>query len=488
MKWQHLALALPALAAALVPDRPAEAVIRVDTTIQKVYDPSGTVVTGTVTAVKPDNRVVEVKVVETVKGESPGEQVRVQIVSPEELLKSVAAGQPAVLFIAEEKGQSMALVHMADTWLMAQLVPNSKPPVYRVVQVFDGKQTFPGRTAAMLRLVGELKAGKSTLLNKVEPNFFHGGIRQLAKLPVAKPAFLAATDVNGDRKPDLLVGTAEGVRLMLAAASAFEDGTEKWGLAKAAGAVAAIGDANGDGRPDLLIGTEIYINDGQKFSPAGARLAAPDGARPLAAAFVGASGNKNPDAMVMLASGLLLTFKNPGAAGKPWTPAGGPRALWQEKEAALAAAFGDWGDTGRTHLMVLRPSSLVRYALDDAGGPPADFERLTGEKPPHALSPEGLKNAVTAAIDYNGDRRPDFFLAADGGSVLLVNRGFGAYLAALDAGSALVAAADRPVPFRLSPATPAAAADLHGDGIEDLLVLTEDGRLFAVDSHPKLGP
>jgi len=44
------------------------------------------------------------------------------------------------------------------------------------------------------------------------------------------------------------------------------------------------------------------------------------------------------------------------------------------------------------------------------------------------------------------------------------------------------------VPFKLSPATPVAAADLHGDAIDDLLILAPDGRLFEADNHAKASP
>lgn len=487
MRSRRALLALTAAAALAAWGPPARAVIRVDITVSKIYDSSKAVVVGTVTAVNPDNRVVDLKVTGAAKGDSPGEKVRVQIVSPEDVLKKAAAGQPAVLFVAEEKGASMALVHLADTWLMAQAVPESKPPVWRVVQVYDGKQTFPGRTAAVVRLAAELKAGKPSLLNKVEPNFFNGGVRQLAKLGLAKPVFLAAGDVNADRKPDLVVAAAGGTHLLLAAGAGYEDATAKWGLGGASGRAAAFGDVNGDGKPDLLIGQEIYINNGQKFAPAGAQLQLPDGARPLAAALADATGDGKPDAIVLLADGRVLVFKNPGAPDKPWSQQA-PRTMWQEKEAALAGAIGDFGDNGKPHVLAVRPSGIVRYALDADGGPPADFERLTGEKPPHAATPEGLKNVVAAALDYNGDRRPDFLLVTDGGSLLLVNRGFGTFLAAGDAGAALISTAERPVSFKLSRATPIVGADMHGDGIDDLLVLTEDGRLFEADNHAKAAP
>jgi len=62
MRSRRALLALTAAAALAAWGPPARAVIRVDITVSKIYDSSKAVVVGTVTAVNPDNRVVDLKV------------------------------------------------------------------------------------------------------------------------------------------------------------------------------------------------------------------------------------------------------------------------------------------------------------------------------------------------------------------------------------------------------------------------------------------
>ena len=75
-------------------------------------------------------------------------------------------------------------------------------------------------------------------------------------------------------------------------------------------------------------------------------------------------------------------------------------------------------------------------------------------------------------------------VVSDAGNLVLVNRGFGTFLLDPDAGTPLAAPGEKGLPFKVTPATPWAAADLAGDGCDDVLVLGEDGRLFVVENPP----
>ena len=467
---------------------PAAAVIKVEMPVSKMFETSRAVLVGEVTGVTAANRVVDVKVIATLKGKQIGERFRVQIATPAKLIEQVSPGRPVALMVGKAKGGSVAVVHVADTWLLAKLLPGSKPQAWRTVGVHDAGQAFPGRTVALVRILKDIKAGRTRLLDKVEQKFFRGGVREVVKLDVVKPRSLAAADVDGDKKPDLLIGAARGVRLFLAAGAGFKDATAKWGLAGSTGAFRASGDTNGDGRADLWVGETLWLNDGRRFAP-GARLKLPDKAKPLGAALTDVTGDGKPDAVVLLTGGQLITFKNPGAAGKAWPRQPG-KALWKAGRAAVAAAFGDWGDSGRPHVMVVRPDGPARYALGADGGPPADYRRLTGTRlgAHHKAHRDGLKNVRATAINVNGDKRPDLFIVATGGGLLLVNRGFGAFLVDPEAGGAVMPHGRRPLPFKLTPTTLWTAADMYADGWDDLLVLTDDGRLYEVDNPPPARP
>jgi hypothetical protein len=113
-----------------------------------------------------------------------------------------------------------------------------------------------------------------------------------------------------------------------------------------------------------------------------------------------------------------------------------------------------------------------------------NIERLTGEgleqfRKDH---PQGFKDAVATPIDVNGDGRMDYLILTPAGGLLLVNRGFGAYLIDADAAKLFQPGGAAALPFAIGTHTPIARADLDGNHRDDLLVLAEDGTLYVVSN------
>lgn len=472
MTWTLVAT----LAALLAAARPAGAVIAIPTA---ALDKSKTILVARIEQIDAATGVITVKMAEAVRGQAAADSFRLRLTKSVDLLKSLAVGQPLVLM--NQNLPAKAVIHVGDAWVLANLNPAAQSPVW----IEEGphlawRESFPGRTVALVRLLAEFKPGATkTLLSKAENKLFPGGAREVAKLAVERATSIAAADVNGDKRPDLLVAAPKGAKLFLAMATGYEDATDRLGLANAVGDRAAVGDVNADGKIDLFLGGNVWIGDGRKFAATPVDL--PKAAKVIAVALADVTGDAKPDALVLLATGEVRTFENPGAAGQ-WGKQLPSRQLAWEGAAPVAAAFGDFGDTGKPHVLAVGESGITRYALDADGGPPAGYERLTGQKldAHHKGWAGGLKNAAATVLDVNGDKRPDYFVVADGASALLVNRGFGAFLVVPDAGAALTAAKE----LKFSPATPWCAADVAGDGFEDLLVLGEDGRLFLMENAP----
>ncbi len=485
MKLKYCLSSLVCIAIVFALVSTVNALINVEHTVEKLYKKdSNTVVIGKVVDVVADSNVVNVDLNKALKGKSPGAKIRVLVPQPE-LLKEIAAGQPLVFFMADAEGVGGASIHVGDTWLLAKANPISKMLVWQVLKSDDTfKLSFPGRTSALAKMVNDLNADTSTFMNKFELKPFNGGIHKRAKLPVQKATWMLAEDVNGDKKPDLLIGSAAGTQLFIAKGDGYEDATEQWGLKGVAGKFHAVGDVNGDGKPDLLLDNTLWINDGQKFVASKATLEIGKGA-PLAAALIDATGDKKPDAVFLSADGELRIYENSGSTDKSWAlkPS---KPLWTGGDAPLFATFGDFGDTGKLHAMVVSKSGIMRYALDADGGPASDLMRLTGVDFKKMEKYKGeFKNPTVVTLSMNGEARPDLFIYSEAGSMLLLNRGLGTFFMDDTTSTTLTANGATPLPLTPSSATVWTRADLHGKGLDDVLLLGEDGTLYEIDNSPK---
>jgi hypothetical protein len=87
-------------------------------------------------------------------------------------------------------------------------------------------------------------------------------------------------------------------------------------------------------------------------------------------------------------------------------------------------------------------------------------------------------------LDINGDGREDLIVILDKDGPTLVNRGFGTFFLNPIPTTALHDSYENEVPWKVTPKTRFWAGDIHGDKFDDLLIVTEDGRLFELDNTP----
>ncbi len=457
----------------------AHALIKIEFPVTRMYAESKTVRSASVVSVDAGRGLVEARPDETFKGGPAPARLRIQVVAPADVIGRVAVDQPSAVFARETEGQGAAIVHMADTWLLAQGVPDAALPTLRVVQGYDAARAFPGRTASLVRFLAALKAGPSPLADKIDPACLAGNAREVAKLGV-KATFIETADLNGDARVDLLVGTAGGARLFLADGQGYADATGPWGLQGVRAEHAAVGDANGDGRPDVLLGAALLLRQGDKFARTTPALDLPPESEWLAVTVADATGDQRADVVVLLKAGELVVLQNPGSTGKPWPRTS--RGLWEGGAAATARFSTDWGETAQLQVLVVRGDGIVRYAATVAAEAGIPFPQLTGEPWPPTLTVDTQAPNTTqcVALDCDGNGKLDLLVLAANGGVTLLNRGFGAFCADYTIHARLRPKDPKTLPFVVAPGTLLARGQRqHGDcPRQDLLVLTEAGRLY----------
>lgn len=491
--WQTIATAAVAIAWLVLADR-SYGIIKVDLPVSQIYATSKQIAVGTVSSIQPGEKAFQVAIGESLKGEADWSRIGFTVDGPADLVERLAKGDPVVLFAGSRGGQ--AIVHAADAWLLTEKAPDAARPTWKIIGRHDLARSFPGRTAALIEVLRALaKTGRTPLRDAVSHEAYLGLTKLVSDLRL-RPTFLLTADMNGDAAPDLVVGTAGGVKLFLRTEQGYTDATARWGLAGTA-AHAATGDANGDGRPDLLLGRMLWLNAGDRLRRAPGELAFPDESEWLAVALADVTGDGRADATVLLKDGTLLTASNPADSEKPRGVIS--RALWRNGPPPEAAVFSShWGDLGELSVLVVRPTGITRYGAGRTPTPPADFERLTGVpwSTYKDFGTQPFKVILAMADDYDGNGWDDLIVMTEGGGLTLVNRGYGAFLINAFAHRQLHSSAanplkwTRPFPFTWTAATFAAPGPKAHEKTNrrNLIVATDEGKVYEIGNAPPWPP
>ena len=484
---------------------PVWGVIKPDTSMKLVYGMCGQVIRGEIISVHSTGREVQAKVLKATSprkikldsgygyAKAPAGPVTVELDNPKDLIGRVAKGKSVLVFVGR---RGWSLVHVGDTWFKASRTGMS----WKTTGVLDLSTIFPGRTELLAEYVGELMAGKDTMVARVNHHTINGGWKPRGKLDVKGKA-MAVGNVDDDKRPDLIVVAASGVVKLykdIGGSGTLEDVSGACGLAGATASRAVFGDFNADGKDDLFL-DKLWINTGGKFaaSQAGVDLKGRD---VLDVALGNANGDKHTDAAAILKTGQLLIFVNPGNPGQPWPMK--TVSLWKSDQPVLAAHLAYWMRWGDPSVMAIRKDGLTHYELD--GTATVGCKRLTGKNPNPSKHLRDRPNNMPwfPVLDYmssgvmdnnGGDGRPDLVMATHkskkGHDLVVQNFGFGRFFINHE-GRILIEHQRRrgqPADFPGRGKSPVVAVASGYDinpawSISSVLALLEDGRLFIGES------
>jgi hypothetical protein len=222
-------------------------------------------------------------------------------------------------------------------------------------------------------------------------------------------------DADGDGKPDVLVATAfNGLRLYRTAGTKFEDVSAAWGLGPmglgggARGEILAVADVNGDGRPDFLLGAGtgmLFVNTGSRFE-----LKADSGiafnSEKCGPTFVDFDGDGHIDLFVPQ-SGTSKLFKNDGQ-GHFTDVIDKCGDLAKAIPGATSAAWGDFNNDGHLDVVVGCLRGVNRYFQNNGDGTFTDRTAEVG------LTSRVYNSQAVALADLNGDGKLDLIMANEG--------------------------------------------------------------------------
>lgn len=291
------------------------------------------------------------------------------------------------------------------------------------------------------------------------------------------PTAVTSSDFNGDGRPDLVIScynaTAEVVLVnqtqVGSATATFGPATSLAAGGKARAAAAA--DLNGDGAVDLVVAntqagslsvvlntTPLPLSSNVNF-PQQASFAIPSQSDSLKAADLNGDGRPDLVATSINQNGVavLMNTMAPGAS----IPTFAAQQLFGTGLGACSVTITDVNGDGRPDLAVANQNSNTLSVLLNTTAPGAAVPTFSAQQ---LFAAGGSVPIELTAADVNGDGRPDLLVTCySSGSVAVL-------LNTTAAGAAVPSfAAAKLIPANLFP-TDVKAADVNGDGLNDLVV------------------
>ena len=290
------------------------------------------------------------------------------------------------------------------------------------------------------------------------------------------PHWIAATDLDGDGRPDLAVANfdSNSVSVLLnttAAGAATPTFAAQESFATGASPVAdATADVNGDGKRDLLV-----VNDDGTISVLLNAIAPGDtvpsfapqqefatGINPTSIVAADFNGDGKPDvAVVNFTSTTISMLRNTTAPGAA-TPSFAAQQTFATGAQPYSIAAADVSGDGKIDLFVTNlVDNSVSVLLNSTSAPGAAPDFGTQQ----VFATGSVPNSVTTA-DINGDGKPDLVAANRGGVSVMLNISVPGAATPSFASQEVFAAGGLPQFV--------AAADINGDGKPDLIVANYD--------------
>jgi hypothetical protein len=299
------------------------------------------------------------------------------------------------------------------------------------------------------------------------------------------PHFVAAGDINGDGKPDLLITNRQSNTvsvLINTTAPGFSTATFAAKVDLAVGsnpAQVAFGDLDGDGKPDLVVVNSASSNISILHNTTAAGSTTPSFAAaqtistnsyPFAVVLADFDGDGKLDMIVAnTGSNLISVYRNSTAAGSATYSFDGPTKIVTGAEPS-SLAVADFNGDGKPDIVVgAYIGNLATVILNStpAGSTSISFGNSL-------VLPAGPGVVSVATGDFNRDGKPDVAISnsfALTTTVYINKTASGAdtpdFAPGLDFGTAL------------SPAS-VAVADLDGDGAPDILAANQSGATASV--------